>query len=140
MASNGVTRVATPTLEPETVSTSIKDDAQLKTKLSQQDVTRTSHEELPKQPPAAAGSEQPPTPKASSQEEAEKNKEEEPGTGKSKEVDGASDVSGGGQWGSMFGRLRKMVVTPGNQQQQEPASPVGKSKVCEYYKGLCKII
>ena len=91
--------------------------------------------ELHEQPPTAA-SEQVPSPKASFQEEAEKSRKEEPGKSKEEEVDGASDGSGGGQWGSMFGRLRKMVVASGNQQQQEPASPVGKTKVCQCYNAL----
>ena len=44
---------------------------------------------------------------------------------KERETDPAADS--GGQWGSMLGRLRKMVVA--TQQQQEPASPGGGVKV-----------
>ena len=44
---------------------------------------------------------------------------------KERETDPTADS--GGQWGSMLGRLRKMVVA--TQQQQEPASPGGGVKV-----------
>ena len=48
---------------------------------------------------------------------------------KERETDPTADS--GGQWGSMLGRLRKMVVA--TQQQQEPASPGGGVKVFSGY-------
>ena len=113
---NGVTKIATAVQEPATVSTN-DTRPETKTEPSPQDDTRPNEEELPKQP---STSEQVSTPKTSSQEKAEKSNKEE--------VDTVSDGGGGGgQWGSMFGRLRKMVATSGD--QQEPPSPVGKLKV-----------